>query len=272
MLTRLNSSISSTSFAAERGWSQDSGEVVGVRFSALADYPERLELRVFSVPPRLKAAISRGVKGEVEHVAAWIAAAGRSEEPWRSTDHALTLRWQGDALIARSSTGLGLAPSTNQRSRPNCRSALEDHARSGSLGGWRSVGVVSAAANRVDDAHGRVPSERRQLRAVCSPRVQGAVATSSRMNEPRSHRAKLPWRHTCECKFAPEPEYNASPSDRGAVRELLAEGGLAESDDLAGWVLSSLALKNQGRHSTPANGPGDRVTAIEARTALGHDF
>jgi hypothetical protein len=78
-------------------WADHTGEVVGVRY--LADRPERLELRVFSVPVRLKTTIRSALRGGgIEQVAAWIAATGRSETPWRSTDHALTLRWERGAL------------------------------------------------------------------------------------------------------------------------------------------------------------------------------
>jgi hypothetical protein len=80
-------------------WLDDSGHVVDVRFRAAGDYAERLELRVFSVPARLKAGIAAALlEGPLDEVGEWMANAVRSETPWRSSDHALTMRWIDGAL------------------------------------------------------------------------------------------------------------------------------------------------------------------------------
>jgi hypothetical protein len=79
-------------------WEHDNGRLVEACFRAAGDYSERLELRVFSVPSRLKAALAPVLlDGPLDEVAEWMATAFRNEV-WRSTDHALTLRWENGVL------------------------------------------------------------------------------------------------------------------------------------------------------------------------------
>src|SRR5437773_826664 len=92
-------------------WTDDAGAVIEVYFRTGGAYPERLELRVFSIPARLKATVAAGVRIEtLNEVAEWIADAGRAETPWRSTDHRLTFRWDGDALHREDYDGLRARP------------------------------------------------------------------------------------------------------------------------------------------------------------------
>jgi hypothetical protein len=77
----------------------------------VGEYPERLELRVFSIPARLKATVAAEIRIEtLNEVAKWIADAGRAETPWRSTDHRLTFRWDGEALHREDYVGLRARP------------------------------------------------------------------------------------------------------------------------------------------------------------------
>jgi hypothetical protein len=92
-------------------WTDDCGTVIDVHFRAVDAYPERLELRVFAIPQRLKSTVAAAITTEtLDDVAEWIAAAGRAESPWRSTDHRLTLRWGEDALHREESDGMRARP------------------------------------------------------------------------------------------------------------------------------------------------------------------
>ena len=77
-----------------------SGEVLGVEFTAARpDREERVEVRVHAVPKDRNHLVAEALVPDlVGRVAEWIRAAEISENAWRSKDHGLALRWDGEVL------------------------------------------------------------------------------------------------------------------------------------------------------------------------------
>ena len=66
--------------------------------AATADRRERTEIRIHAVPVMLEQVIGIALTKLLDDAVAWIRRAETSENVWRSTDHALILRWDGDTL------------------------------------------------------------------------------------------------------------------------------------------------------------------------------
>lgn len=66
--------------------------------AATADGPERTEIRIHAVPAVSKQVIGVALTNLLDDAAAWVRRAETSENVWRSTDHGLVLRWDGDDL------------------------------------------------------------------------------------------------------------------------------------------------------------------------------
>jgi len=86
--------------AGIREWRDSSvGDVMEISFkAATAERRERTEIRIHAVPAASKQVIRVALTSLLEDTAAWIRRAERSENVWRSTDHRLMLRWDGDNL------------------------------------------------------------------------------------------------------------------------------------------------------------------------------
>jgi hypothetical protein len=77
-----------------------SGKVLAVEFTAAGpDRPESMEIRVHAVPKDRNQLVAKALAPELlSRVAQWIRAAETSENVWRSQDHGLVVRWDGEAL------------------------------------------------------------------------------------------------------------------------------------------------------------------------------
>jgi hypothetical protein len=77
-----------------------SGRVLGVEFTAAGpDRPETMEIRVHAVPKDRKQVVAEALDPELlNRVAHWIRSAETSENVWRSQNHDLVVRWDGEAL------------------------------------------------------------------------------------------------------------------------------------------------------------------------------
>ncbi len=75
------------------------GHVMEISYrSATADRHERTEIRIHAVPAISKQVIGVALTNLLADAAAWVRRAERSENAWRSSDHGLVLRWDGDDL------------------------------------------------------------------------------------------------------------------------------------------------------------------------------
>ncbi len=86
--------------AGIRDWRDSAaGDVMELSFeAATADRPERTEIRIHAVPAASKQFIRIALTNVLEQAAAWVHRAESSENVWRSTDHGLMLRWDGENL------------------------------------------------------------------------------------------------------------------------------------------------------------------------------
>lgn len=77
------------------------GKVLGVEFrAARPDRGESTEVRVHAVPKERSRLVAQAlVPDQLGRVAAWIRAAETSDNVWRSRNHSLLLRWDGQALM-----------------------------------------------------------------------------------------------------------------------------------------------------------------------------
>lgn len=82
------------------GWREFGvGDVMGIAFKAATrDRDELTEVRIHAVPVTSKQIIRIALTRVVDDVVAWVRRAETSENVWRSTDHALVLRWDGNDL------------------------------------------------------------------------------------------------------------------------------------------------------------------------------
>jgi hypothetical protein len=76
-----------------------SGALVAVTFRAKGTYSERVELRVHAVPSKRRQLLGAALTDALPQLARWIRNAETSENVWRSSDHALTIRWTNGAVV-----------------------------------------------------------------------------------------------------------------------------------------------------------------------------
>jgi hypothetical protein len=76
------------------------GRVLGVEYKAArSDRRESTEVRVHAVPKERNHLVAEAlVPDQLGRVVAWIRAAETADNVWRSQDHRLLLRWDGEAL------------------------------------------------------------------------------------------------------------------------------------------------------------------------------
>jgi len=82
-------------------WKTNDPSVVTVDFGApwARDTSERIEVRVHAVPSEVKPAVETALRNALPQIADWIREAERAENVWRSSDHTLVARWNGEALM-----------------------------------------------------------------------------------------------------------------------------------------------------------------------------
>jgi hypothetical protein len=82
-----------------------SRKVLRVDFrAATRDYRPRLEIRVHAVPAEQRCAVEAAlVPDVVARAAEWIRKSETSDNVWRSSDHALVVQWEGDAVSTDAS-------------------------------------------------------------------------------------------------------------------------------------------------------------------------
>jgi hypothetical protein len=81
------------------GWREsDSAALLTVTFRAKGVYSERIELRVNAVPSERRQPLVAALTGVLPQMAQWIRSAETSENVWRSSDHALAIRWADGAV------------------------------------------------------------------------------------------------------------------------------------------------------------------------------